>query len=330
VPTISIQDKNIYQNLSGINTSSNTDSLLSTTANNNKNTSVNYSIANNLFLRHKFSKKGRSYSVNLGSTVSANDGNTTLYSSNQYSDDIQSAKLVNQQGLNNTNSYTYKLNLMYTEPISKTGVMQFNYSPSYAKNEANKRINNFNPNTSEYDSTALFVSNQLDNYTLTQKGGVGYRYNKKIINLMVGADYQNVKLSSTQIFPSSNEIVKSFTNILPSAMLKMKFSDSSNILIRYRASTSTPGVNQLQNVINNTNTLLLSTGNQNLKQEYTNTLNINYGITSAKKATNSMIFLNVSQTSNNISNSSFIATKDTVIENGAVVKKGHKLVGLST
>lgn len=324
VPSISIQNRNIYQNLSGINTYS-TDSLLSTTTNNNKNTSTNYSIANNLFLRHTFKKKGRSYMINLGSTINANDANTNLYSNNQYSDNSMNTKLVNQQGLNNTNSYSYRLNLMYTEPISKTGVVQFNYSPSYSKNDANKRIQNYNPITGYYDSTAIFVSNQLDNYTLTQKGGVGYRYNKGKTNIMVGADIQNVKLSSTQLFPSSSEITKSFTNILPSAMIKIKFSDSSNIRIRYRASTSTPGVNQLQNVIDNSNTLLLSTGNQNLKQEYTNALNINYGITSSKKATSSMIFLNVSQTNNNISNSSFIATKDTVIENGAIVNKGSQV-----
>lgn len=324
VPNISIQNRNAYQELAGINAFK-TDSLLSTTTNGNQNKSINYSISNNLFLRHKFHKKGRSYVVNLGSTINANDGNSNLYSNNQYSDNIVDTKRVNQQGVNTTQSYSYRLNLMYTEPISKTGMLQFNYSPSYSKNDANKRIENFNPNTGYYDSTALFVSNQLDNYTLTQKGGIGYRYNKGKTNIMIGADIQNVTLSSTQLFPFSSQITKDFTNILPSAMLKIKFSDSSNIRIRYRASTSTPGVNQLQNVIDNSNTLLLSTGNQNLKQEYTNALNVNYAISSSKKATSSMVFLNVSQTNNNISNASFIATQDTIIDNGALINKGSQV-----
>lgn len=324
VPTISLQNRKVYQDLTGMN-AYNSDSLLSATTTNNKNNSVNYSISNNLFLRHRFKKKGRSYMVNLGSTINANDGNSNLYSNNQYSDNIVDTKRVNQQGVNTTQSYSYRLNLMYTEPISKTGMLQFNYSPSYSKNDANKRIENFNPNTGYYDSTALFVSNQLDNYTLTQKGGIGYRYNKGKTNIMIGADIQNVTLSSTQLFPFSSQITKDFTNILPSAMLKIKFSDSSNIRIRYRASTSTPGVNQLQNVIDNSNTLLLSTGNQNLKQEYTNALNVNYAISSSKKATSSMVFLNVSQTNNNISNASFIATQDTIIDNGALINKGSQV-----
>jgi len=142
---------------------------------------------------------------------------------------------------------------------------------------------------------------------------------------MVGADYQNTKLSSTQIFPYSNDILKSFNNVLPSAMMRLKVSDSSNLRLYYRSSTSIPGVNQLQNVVDNSNTLLLSAGNQNLKQEFTNTLVVNYGITSASKATNSMVFLNVSQTNNYIATSSFIATKDTVIDNTITLNQGSQL-----
>jgi len=324
VPSISYQKRNAYQSLLGLNRYIN-DSILSTTANDNNNSSNNYSISNNLTFRHKFEKKGRTLSANLGSTININDVTTTLYSNNRYSDDITSTKLVDQQGINKTNSYTYRANIMYTEPLSKTSTLQFSYSPAYAKNDANKRVENYNPVTGSYDSTALFVSNQLDNYTLTQRGGMGYRYAKGKINFMVGADVQNVKLSSTQIFPTSSEIEKQFNNILPSAMLKVKFSDSSNVRLFYRSTTNIPGVNQLQNVIDNSNTLLLTTGNQNLKQEYTNALMMHYGLTSAKKATSSMVFLNINQTNNYIASSSFIATNDTVIDNGVTINKGSQL-----
>ncbi|MBC7450450.1 MAG: outer membrane beta-barrel protein [Cytophagales bacterium] len=317
------QKKNVYQNLLGTNRYV-TDSLLSTTQNNNDNNSDNYSISNNLMFRHKFHKKGRAFSVNLGSVINSNDGTTTLYSMNQYSDDMSNTR-VNQQAFNNTNSYTYSTTLSYSEPISKTGVLQFEYSPSYAKNDANKRTTNYSPVTGLYDSTAQYLSNQLDNYILTQKGGIGYRYKKGKTNFMVGGDVQNVQLSSSQIYPSSNQITKTFNNVLPKAMLNIKVSDSSNIRVRYRASTSIPGVNQLQNVIDNSNTILLSAGNQNLKQQYINMLMMNYGRTSPKKATSSMVFMNISQTSNYIANSSYIATKDTVIDNTIVLNTGSQL-----
>ncbi|WP_018343787.1 outer membrane beta-barrel protein [Cytophaga aurantiaca] len=324
IPSISYQKRNVYQNLLGENRYV-TDTLLSTTNNDNSNKSNNYSISNNLVYMHKFLKKGRTFSADLGSTINVNDVNTTLYSNNQYSDGLTSTRLIDQQAINNTHSYTYKARLMYTEPISKTGVLQFNYSPTYAKNDANKRTVNYNPSTGQYDSTALFLSNQLDNYTLTQKGGVGYRYNKGKLNFMAGADYQNVKLSSSQIFPYSNEIEKQFNNVLPMAMMRLKISDSSNIRMFYRSSTSIPGVNQLQNVVDNSNTLLLTAGNQNLKQEFTISLMVNYGRTSSKKGTNSMVFLNVSQTNNYIASSSFIATKDTVIDNTITLNAGSQL-----
>lgn len=324
IPSISYQKRNAYQNLLGVNRYA-TDTLLSTTANNNNNSSNNYSISNNLMLRHKFVKKGRTFSINLGSTINLNDVNTTLYSNNVYADDATSRRLVDQQGFNNTHSYTYRTNIMYTEPLSNVSTLQFNYSPSYSKNDANKRVTNYNPNTGVYDSAAVFVSNQLESNTITQRGGLGYRYAKGKANFMVNADIQNVKLSSEQMYPYSNEMQKQFNNVLPSAMLRVKFSDSSNVRLFYRASTSIPGVNQLQNVIDNSNTLLLTTGNQNLKQEYTNSLFMNYGLTSAKKATGSMVFFNVNQTNNYIASSSFIATNDTVIDNGITVNKGSQL-----
>ena len=324
IPSISYQKKNVYQNLLGVNKYI-TDTLLSTTANNNANQSDNYSISNNLVYRHKFLKMGRTFSIDLNSTINVNDVSTTLYSKNEYENNLISTRLVDQQGINKTHSYTYKARFMYTEPISKTGILQFNYSPTYAKNDANKRTENYNPNTTQYDSTALFLSNQLDNYTLTQKGGLGYRYNKGKLNFMFGADYQNVKLSSTQIFPYSNEIEKQFNNVLPMAMMRLKISDSSNLRVFYRSSTSIPGVNQLQNVVDNSNTLLLTAGNQNLKQEYTNALKVNFNVTSSRKATNSMVFLNVNQTNNYIASSSFIAIKDTVIDNTIVLNKGSQL-----
>lgn len=324
IPNINFQRKNVYQNLLGVNRYI-TDTLLSTTANDNSNKSNNYSISNNLVFRHKFLKKGRTFSADMGSTINVNDVNTALYSNNQYTDNLTSTRLINQQATNNTHSYTYKVRFTYTEPISKTGVLQFNYNPSYVKNDANKRTLNYNPSTAQYDSSSLFLSNQLDNYTVTQKGGMGYRYNKGKLNFMVNADYQNVKLSSSQIYPYSNGIEKNFNNVVPMAMMQLKISDSSNLRFFYRASTSTPGVNQLQNVIDNSNTLLLTAGNQNLKQEYTNSLTANYAATSSRKATNSMIFLNVSQTNNYIATSSFIATKDTVIDNTITLNEGSQL-----
>jgi hypothetical protein len=324
IPNISYQKRNAYQNLLGENRYV-TDTLLSTTNNNNSNRSDNYSISNNLIFRHKFLKKGRTFSIDLGSTINLNDASTTLYSNNQYSDNAAATRLIDQQATNKTHSYTYKARIMYTEPISTNAVLQFNYNPSYAKNDGNKRTTNYNPVTAQYDSAALFLSNQLDNYTLTQRAGMGYRYNKGKLNFMVNADYQNVNLSSTQIFPYSNNIAKNFNNVLPSAMMQIKISDSSNLRMFYRSSTSTPGVNQLQNVIDNSNTLLLTAGNQNLKQEYTNALMVNYGVTSSRKATNSMIFLNVSQTNNYIASSSFIATKDTVIDGTITLNEGSQL-----
>ncbi len=54
-------------------------------------------------------------------------------------------------------------------------------------------------------------------------------------------------------------------------MFSYRFSREKNLRLFYRTSTSTPSINQLQNVIDNSNPLLLRAGNPDLKQQYTQT-----------------------------------------------------------
>jgi len=55
-------------------------------------------------------------------------------------------------------------------------------------------------------------------------------------------------------------------------MWRKKLSAKSNLRILYRASTSAPSINQLQNIINNSNPLFVTEGNPALKQQTGNTL----------------------------------------------------------
>jgi hypothetical protein len=108
-------------------------------------------------------------------------------------------------------------------------------------------------------------------------------------------------------------------------MYNYRFTNKANLRIFYRTNTNAPSVNQLQGVINNSNPTQLSTGNPNLKQDYSHSLSFRYGVTNAKTAQNVMMFLNLGYSNNAIVQSTFIADKDYELAKGITLFKGSQL-----
>jgi hypothetical protein len=108
-------------------------------------------------------------------------------------------------------------------------------------------------------------------------------------------------------------------------MYSYRFDNKSNLRIFYRTNTNAPSVNQLQGVINNSNPTQLSTGNPNLKQDYSHSLSARYGVTNAKTAQNVMLYLNLAYSNNAIVQSTFIADKDYELAKGITLFRGSQL-----
>jgi len=141
---------------------------------------------------------------------------------------------------------------------------------------------------------------------------------------MVNANYQVATLTSTEVYPANYNLNRTFQNVLPSAMFRYNASNKTNLRIGYRTSTNQPSINQLQNVVNNSNPIQLSVGNTDLKQSYQHTLFIRYSATNTEKATSFFALLSGSAIQNNIVNSVFVANDNTVI-NGITLLKGSQL-----
>ena len=92
----------------------------------------------------------------------------------------------------------------------------------------------------------------------------------------------------------------------------------------YRASTNAPTVDQLQDVINNTNPLQLTAGNANLKQDYQHNTFLRYSSTNEKTSATFFGMVGASFTKRYIGNSSLVALQDTVVE-GIEVHTGAQL-----
>lgn len=169
------------------------------------------------------------------------------------------------------------------------------------------------------------LSNQYTNVYVYQRGGVSYRYTTRKLNFMMGATYQHTMLTGTEQLPNTLAISKPFESVLPQSFFNYRFSKTRNLRITYRTNAVAPTISQLQSVINNSNPLLLTTGNPNLKQDYEQTLNLRYGSVNAAKATNFMVYAYCNYILNYVANSTLIPTHPIQITNDYLLKPGTQL-----
>ena len=285
-----------------------------------------YNFNNNIFYRQAFGKTRRSFGIGINTGIS--NRNTTREQqtiSTYYKGMVPEYDSTFQQQLSETRNYNLGANLEYSEPIGKKGSLQFRYNPGFSRNEADTRAYRFDGNENKYSILDTSLSNVFTNRVTTQRGGINYRVGDRNKMLAFGVDAQNTSLDNDQTYPQNGNMKKSFSNLLPNAMLRAKIGQKSNIRLFYRASTNTPSVNQLQNVININNTLFPTTGNPNLDQTYTHTLSSRYTFSDSRKGNSFFLNLFANNTSDFITNATYTVTQDSALTPTYTLKPGSRL-----
>ncbi|MBL7726663.1 MAG: outer membrane beta-barrel protein, partial [Dinghuibacter sp.] len=169
------------------------------------------------------------------------------------------------------------------------------------------------------------LSNTFNNKYTTHNGNINFRKGNRDKMFSIGLALQHAQLNSEQVYPYTATVNRSFTNLLPEAMFSRKLSKRSTIRVNYRTNTNAPSVTQLQNVINNSNALFLSTGNPELKQQFGQILSARYTFTNTGKGQSLFVNMFLQQNDNYISNATFIATRDSVLNPSVTLFRGAQL-----
>ncbi len=318
-PRFSYQDNNTSRNLFG-RTSLGAITDQSTINNRYEALNNGYTLNNQLTYRHRFAKQGRTISLSAGTSYNEKSGSGLLYSQNRYSP-IDSETNDQHYDLD-ASGLTLSGSLNYTEPLTKKSQLQVNYSPSYNRNISDRET--YNRAGAEYTSLDTGLTNKYNNNYYYHRGGFGYRYNDQKISFNATLNGQYATLTGDQSFPYPIQVNRSFQDLLPNAMLNYKFSKTENLRFMYRTSTNAPNISQLQNIVDNSNPLLLRTGNPDLRQDYNHTVSIRYGKTSTAKGQGLFIFANGSYVNNYIGNNTIIAVNDTTVR-GVQLARGSQL-----
>lgn len=322
-PKFSYQKNNQTNQIEGENSIEQTE-LLSKTSSRYASLNTGYNFSANLLWQHKFRKKYRTLSVNAGTVINNKTGNTSQNADNLYVNEGDSSTL-NQKATIAGTSYQINGDIAYTEPAGKSGMIQLGYEPAYTWNNSDKRTNNYDTIGQHYSLLDTTLSNKFDNTYMTHNLSAGYQLKGKKFNLTLGLSGQYALLTGASVYPTAYQTQRSFYSALPNLRFNYKFSTHSNLRIYYRARTSPPTVAQLQSVIDNSNPLLLSTGNPNLKQSYSHFMMWRYGFNNPKNAQSFFAFASANYTQNYVGNATFIAQDDTLLNGLVMLKRGSQL-----
>ncbi len=324
-PRVSWQARDLQSAFNGLTTNRLTIPINSTD-NRQSNVTDGWNLNGDLQYRHRFAKKGRTVSVNMNGDAGRNNGLRDLYALNLDGAALADTLLVNQEITNRNFNQRYRADVVFTEALSGRSMLEISYAPQLTLGVSEQRANNFDPLSGRYSLVDSAISNEFDNNIRANSWGARYRYNTEKYEWMVGTNYQISNLFSQQLFPRELQAERDFYNWLPTAMFRYNFNKTANMRLFYRSNIDLPSLSQLQNVVDNTNTLQLRAGNPNLGQSYTHRIGGRYRDANAAKGTSFFVFVNLSLVSNQIANSTFIAPTDTILPGGIALVRGAQLI----
>ena len=324
-PKLTVQQNNQFSMTDGTNALTD-GNVLSGISSDYEAKSIGYNFSGNVLYQHKFKKVGRTISFDVTGTTNNNTGKANLVSLNTFTTPADTVSL-DQYTESGTSNYTVSGNIAYTEPVGQFGQMQFNYAPSYTWNMREKSTFDADTLTGDYNTLNNQLSSNFDNNYMSHRVGATYRLRDKAdkMNFAIGTNVQYALLTGVQVFPTQFEVRKTFNNFLPNASFSYKISQSQNFRFNYSTSTNAPSINQLQTVVDNSNPLLLSTGNSSLRQSYQHSARMHYSNMNMKTMHMFFTMISFNYTQNYIGNSTFVAVEDTLLSSGVLLNAGAQL-----
>ncbi|MFX1707230.1 TonB-dependent receptor [Chitinophaga sp. CC14] len=222
----------------------------------------------------KFSQPGRiliaGFNYSHGSTPQKTfNRSETLFNlpaGEQLSDSLN--QMADQHGINSI----FQLTLNYAQPVFKDRFVDMAYIYTRFGNRTDRSVYGASFPKGPYDVRIDSLSADFRSLTVAQYGGLSFRTQKQKFDYSVGVGMIRNTLNS-RIISTGSALQKNLLNVFPTASLNMDISRNWKLHFDYNRNIQPPGASQLQPVPDNSNPLLLQSGNPDLKpatQDYFN------------------------------------------------------------
>lgn len=303
--------------------------------NGRNNKSISYGKSESMGLSVQFFRrlgtKGRNFTIG-GNVNWGKNENRNMSASNVHLYQVKNAEgndstyQTNRYNLSPTDRWSYSIQASYTEPIFKNVFLQLNYNYNYSHNKSNRSTYDFPDLTEEmfyqilnryrdYDGYFTLMPNTLDYYLDSELSRLSAydNYNHDInVQLRVVRQYYNLNIG-VQIRPQRSHFIQNYygidvdtvrtvTNIAPTLNFRYRFNRQRNLQLTYRGTTIQPNITDLLDIYDDSNPLNITMGNPGLKPSFTSNVTANYNdfIQRYNRMLNAS--MNLSTTSNSISN----------------------------
>ena len=294
-----------------------------------------YDFNNSILYRRRFDTRGRTFSINLFTRADSQAGDQfQLGESRFYGDDwiIEAPAdpirtVTDDQYVDITTwNRSVSTNIQYTEPLTERSQIFVGYAPSVDFSKSDRGVFRLDGDTDRYDIPDLRLTSQYDNREIAHRPTIGYRVRGDGFHFNTSLAWQHTSVDGEQTFPHTTETSRSFSSLLPRAMLRYRFSETTDLRLMYHTRTRTPSVIQLQDVIDVSDPLLWTGGNPDLREQYIHRIIMRYRSIQPEKMTSLLGYLTVSYTQDYIGNRTILADRDMEMANGLVLERGGRLI----
>lgn len=307
------------------------DSLMVNTRNTS---SVSYSdsksISGTLQINRKLNSRGRSVTLTTGGGYSSGTSKS-ISSSSVHLYQVKNALgadstyQTNRYNVTPTKSWNYSVKGTYTEPIIKSVFLQASYQFKYKYSKSDRTTYDFSDYSwdgieplyrgwDSYLSDYISGSKTLDSYEDSKLSRYSeyknYIHNFALMLRIIRQKY-NVNIG-VEVEPQTTHFIQTYqgihsdttrtvTNVTPTFDFRYKFSDMSQLRIKYQGSSSQPSMSDLMDITDDSDPLNITKGNPGLKPSFTNEFRLFYNNYIQKHQRAVMAHLSFSTTKNSIS-----------------------------
>ena len=270
----------------------------------------------------RYKKRGRSLTLSATPTLSGNRGYNDWRTENDQLTDTFAARINDVRANQVRNNYGTTGSITWTEPAGKNGQLSFSVNGNYSRSSNDKKTRALDTLNETYSILDTLLSSKFDTRYTTASAGISYRWQKGKWSWNVSLNAQQATLYNEQIFPKTYELNADFPSLLPGAMIMFKPNEREGFRLFYRTNNNAPAIEQLQDVVNNSNPLAVSTGNPNLAQDLQHGIFTRYSWANPKKGSSFFAMIGGTLTQNYIGTSTFIAKSDTQVLPGIFLNRG--------
>jgi outer membrane receptor protein involved in Fe transport len=263
---------------------------------NSSSSGTSASLNTNLLWRHRFSKRGRTLSVNAQLSVTDSDRDGGQDATNIYYTGDQETTAVLQTNTQETSTVSYSGTLSYTEPLGNRKYLEANYTFRQNLNDVDKRVYDVENENYVFNSS---LSNQYKSDYQYHRAGLNFRMNRENFNVTVGSSLQQTYLDGDLIL-LNEKISKSYQNLLPVARFNYDFTSTKHLRLDYETSVQEPSIQQLQPVVDNSDQLNWYVGNPDLRPAYAHNARLNFATFEPGKFVSFFAFVDATYTRNAI------------------------------